>query len=399
MSSIRRRGWILLSLLIVIPGCVNGVSWLPDSSGFVFTTDSGKLVVYDVKTKATRVLVEDTKSSTYWPAVSPDGGRIAVARLRFDDLKSHLQVVVYDLKGKVVHESKSIAWGRSDQKPDDDMNTTTQLFWDPAGNKLLIYGSIHTRYGTTGIYDMNSGATTLFERTVPSVYGVTPIRPDGKGFVLAKLSNKGEKLEELMWVDWQGKVKPVRAAFELKNDDQQTQLVWPVLRWSAWDGNMAIATTPAGRTRIDTVKAQAIRHEPDLVTAKLPALQLYQLSIVAPKPPEGTFDKLASDRGHTLFSGKADCARCHVHPLFMEPGWPMHTAAEIGIDDFQAKRSPDERYRTAPLRGLWTHTKGGFYHDGRFATIPDVINHYNAHFKLGLTQPEINDLAEYLKSV
>jgi hypothetical protein len=25
----------------------------------------------------------------------------------------------------------------------------------------------------------------------------------------------------------------------------------------------------------------------------------------------------------------------------------MHTPAEIGIDDFQAKRSPDERYRTS----------------------------------------------------
>jgi hypothetical protein len=164
---------------------------------------------------------------------------------------------VYDLKGKVVHESKSIAWGSRDQKPDDNMNTTTQLFWDPAGTKLLIYGSIHSRYGTTGIHDLNSGATTLFERTVPSVYGITPIRPDGKGFVLAKLSKKGEKLDELSWVDWQGKVKPVRAPFDVKNDDLQTQLVWPVLRWSAWDGNMAIATTPAGRTRIDTLKADA----------------------------------------------------------------------------------------------------------------------------------------------
>jgi cytochrome c peroxidase len=77
----------------------------------------------------------------------------------------------------------------------------------------------------------------------------------------------------------------------------------------------------------------------------------------------------------------------------------MHTAAEIGVDDFQAKLSPDERYRTAPLRGLWTQTKGGFYHDGRFATLPDVVEHYNVHFKLGLTPAEINDLAEYLKSL
>jgi len=142
-----------------------------------------------------------------------------------------------------------------------------------------------------------------------------------------------------------------------------------------------------------------IHNDPDLVTAKLPALQFYQLSIHAPKPPTGSFDESAAARGQILFSGKADCQRCHVPPLFTEPGWPMHTAAEIGIDDFQAKRSPDEHYRTTPLAGLWTHAKGGFYHDGRFATLPDVINHYNTHFKLELSQKESNDIVEYLKSL
>jgi hypothetical protein len=142
-----------------------------------------------------------------------------------------------------------------------------------------------------------------------------------------------------------------------------------------------------------------VRNEPDLVTAKLPALHFYQLALVAPRPPEGSFDKAAAARGQVLFTGKAKCARCHVPPLFTEPGWPMHTADEIGIDDFQAKRSPDQRYRTAPLPGLWTHTKGGFYHDGRFATLAAVIDHYNAHFKLGLTEAEVKDLAEYLKSL
>jgi hypothetical protein len=86
-------------------------------------------------------------------------------------------------------------------------------------------------------------------------------------------------------------------------------------------------------------------------------------------------------------------------PIFTEPGWNMHTPEEISIDDFQANRSPDERYRTAPLKGLWTHTQGVFYHDGRFATLQDVINHYNDFFGLGLTQDEINDLIEYLKSI
>jgi hypothetical protein len=142
-----------------------------------------------------------------------------------------------------------------------------------------------------------------------------------------------------------------------------------------------------------------VRNTPDLITPKLAALHLYQLAIPAPTPPEGSFNRDASTRGQSLFNGKAQCAVCHVPPLFTEPGWNMHTAAEIGIDDFQAKRSPDERYRTAPLKGLWTHQKGGFYHDGRFPNLRAVIDHYNSFRGLGLTEQEKNDLVQYLLSL
>jgi hypothetical protein len=142
-----------------------------------------------------------------------------------------------------------------------------------------------------------------------------------------------------------------------------------------------------------------VRNIPDLVTSKLAALQFYQMAIPAPAPAAGSFDPEAAQRGAELFVGRADCARCHVPPLFSEPGWPMHTAEEMGIDDFQSSRSPDGHYRTAPLAGLWTHQTGGFYHDGRFATLPDVIQHYNAHFALGLTDEEVNDLTQLLLSL
>lgn len=45
------------------------------------------------------------------------------------------------------------------------------------------------------------------------------------------------------------------------------------------------------------------------------------------------------------------------------------------------------------------HTKGGFYHDGRFAALNDVVEHYNSFFKLGLTKNDKSDLVEYLKSL
>jgi len=138
----------------------------------------------------------------------------------------------------------------------------------------------------------------------------------------------------------------------------------------------------------------------DLITSKLPALHHYQMSLPAPKPVAGKdFDAEAAERGDGLFSAKAACNRCHSEPLWTEPGWNLHTAQEIGIDDFQALRAPDKRYRTAPLAGIFSRTKGGFYHDGRFATLLDVVEHYNSTFSLGLTQPEKLDVVEYLKSL
>ena len=142
-----------------------------------------------------------------------------------------------------------------------------------------------------------------------------------------------------------------------------------------------------------------VRNKPDRISSKLAPLHLYQLSLAAPRPRQGSFRFAAAQRGKALFAGRAQCARCHVPPLFTEPGWNMHTPEEIGIDSFQADRSPDERYRTAPLKGLWTHTKGGFYHDGRFPTLRAVLEHYDAHFGLALSSEEKADLVEYLKSI
>lgn len=69
------------------------------------------------------------------------------------------------------------------------------------------------------------------------------------------------------------------------------------------------------------------------------------------------------------------------------------------LDDFQANRAPDGRYRTAPLAGLWTHTRGGFYHDGRFAKLADVIQHYDRVLSLDLSDAERADLEQYLRSL
>ncbi|HEY8495154.1 MAG TPA: hypothetical protein VIN04_14775 [Myxococcota bacterium] len=142
-----------------------------------------------------------------------------------------------------------------------------------------------------------------------------------------------------------------------------------------------------------------VRSDPDLVTGKLAALHVYQLALRAPKPPPGSFDRAAARRGQQVFDGPGRCASCHVPPLYTEPGHNLHAPEEIGIDDFQAERSPTRGYRTAPLAGLWTHGKGGYYHDGRFATLREVVDHYDGTFGLGLSEAQKRDLVEFLKSL
>ncbi|MGH7307889.1 MAG: hypothetical protein ACREK6_04275 [Candidatus Rokuibacteriota bacterium] len=144
------------------------------------------------------------------------------------------------------------------------------------------------------------------------------------------------------------------------------------------------------------------RDQVDLITAKLPALHFYQLAMPTPKAPEGSFNTAAAARGRTLFNGAAKCATCHVPPIFTEPGSNLHTAEEIGIDDFQASRGPGRSYVTTPLRALFDTKKihkGGFYHDGRFATLQDVVNHYDGFLKLRLSDKDKADLIEYLTSL
>jgi len=228
----------------------------------------------------------------------------------------------------------------------------------------------------------------------------------GPGKYDAELNQDGKAFRP----DGKSAATVIPAAFGLAGVNLHTYTGWgSVTHWNAY---VAITQMHGKGTFFDPrlndrsqfpVAAKAgygnIRNNPDRVTPKLAALHYYQLSLPPAEPPADSFDKAAAGRGKLMFEGKAQCATCHVPPLFVEPGWPMHTAEELGIDDFQASRSPDKHYRTTPLRGLFVRAKGGFYHDGRFATLDDVVNHYDRHRKLRLTPEEKKDLVEYLKSL
>lgn len=141
----------------------------------------------------------------------------------------------------------------------------------------------------------------------------------------------------------------------------------------------------------------------DLISAKLPALQAYQLSIPAPPPPAGSFDAQAAARGQALFVGVARCSTCHSGPEFTDANIRLHSPDEVasepepdGIPSY-ASRTATKMYRTAPLKGIWQHPP--YFHNGSAATLEDVVVAYNTKHALGLGAGEMADLVQYLKSL
>jgi len=263
--------------------------------------------------------------------------------------------------------------------------------------------------------DLNVGAIIALSPDLTAVAGLlqvdeatvrTVLNSWGPGKYDAELFLDGKAFRP----DGKSAATLIPPAFGLAGMNQHTYTGWgSVPYWNAFVANLEMHGSGTfydprlGDAAQFPVAARAgfdnVRPSDDAITGRLAALQFYQLAIPAPAAPEGSFDWRVADRGRAIFNGAARCSTCHVPPLFSEPGWAMHTGEEIGIDNFQADRSPDHRYRTTPLKGLWAHQKGGFYHDGRFPTLLSVVQHYDDAFSLRLTAAEMAELVEYLKSL
>lgn len=265
----------------------------------------------------------------------------------------------------------------------------------------------------------------------------TAISMGGTGTSHWRNSNGLYNLAHFQKLNWDG----ARGSIEGQND-------------GAWTGAVAgnidealaeerLAQVPEYRDRFRAVFGEEL---PSWANA-LRAVAAYQRTLNSRNVPFDAFLKgdgnaiaEASKRGFKLYSGKANCIRCHDGPLLSDdryhnlgvPPSPdflnspvkqitfrfeqasngvSRKVYESACDDlglyYVTKRAADiGRFRTASLREL-RHT-APYMHNGVFRTLPEVIEFYNAgggahsnrtpHLKpLGLSREEKADLLAFLE--
>jgi hypothetical protein len=244
---------LLLAVALLTAGCIPaGMVWLPDSSGFIYP--SGKnldsISFYDVAKREHRVLVKDTGATTLFPAFSPDGKRIAVARLRCGGNQAGIaQVVIYDWEGKELHRSPEINWSGASAEPKERQPLGTILFWDPTGKKLLVSGAFQSE-PRSGIYDPATKQMKMVDGQLMA-FGSTPVCPDGKGFLVGDFRTE----PEVALVGWDGKRQKVALDAEATdNDERKFMLYYPWSFLSRWDSDTAKVAYKQWRIRLDTKK-------------------------------------------------------------------------------------------------------------------------------------------------
>jgi cytochrome c5 len=184
---------------------------------------------------------------------------------------------------------------------------------------------------------------------------------------------------------------PAYGLAEVKNETYTAE--GPISYWNAY---VAVTQMGGQGNFSDPPLGIDVKHSPDLVTPKLPALRAYQHSLPAPQPPNGSFDTAIAARGRVVFD--KTCASCHIGGNGTDNNsGQMHQAAETGVDDAYAMRTKNKAYRTTPLRALWQHAP--YFHDGSAATLMDVVAQYNRVRSLGLSAEQQRDLVEFLKSL
>lgn len=262
---------VFLLMTSLLAGCTPAPQpvWLGDSSGFVTPCPDGSVVHYDLKKEATRRLAEAYEVCPVRAAVSPDGRLVAIAAAAWGPDSRAVAIRLVRLADGTLETSQMRQWGDSQAARAPQ---PTSAFWCPSGTRILITYAAGPKnlFGQSAVYDVDSNRLTEMAAPPPAValtsaLNVSPIPPDGSGYLAINPANDEAPLS---FVDWKGWEYGIRLAPELADklcvfggpngsDAEKKNAVFPL--WQGqWVGRDLTCLTRHGLVRVSLEQKLAL---------------------------------------------------------------------------------------------------------------------------------------------
>ncbi len=258
------------------------------------------------------------------------------------------------------------------------------LALSPDGRRLCVANYFS---GTVGVLDATSGR----------LLGALPLGPQPQ----ADAARRGE----IYFHDATRSFQAWHSCATCHPDGRVDGLPWDFMRDGIGNGKDVVSlvlmhqTSPHNRraTRADPRECMRTGVTGSHLVVPAPAdvedLTAYAASLKPEPNPLGPALAEAAARGKRLFEGKAQCAGCHPAPLFTD-----NKTRDVGI---HTPNEPDGQYDTPSL--VEVYRTAPYFHDGRAATLKDVLTTHDPGEKHGLasllTPQEREDLIAYLLSL
>ena len=216
-----------LAIPILLTRCTP--AWLPDSKRFVYAGADGSVDLYNIETKEKQQIAR-LKFPAAGVAVFPGGERIAVVHYPQGD-EPKMQVSVFDLKGKRLHDSGEHdigGLGGGDGKLMHLLSTHVSpdgkhlIAFMPGNGGAVTYDLQRKKFRNIpklmpiGLFaGMAASAGREDQKYLPMAFDVPAVTPDGKGFVAMRESEDNP----FVYYQWD-RDEPTR--LELSAEDRDT---------------------------------------------------------------------------------------------------------------------------------------------------------------------------------
>jgi hypothetical protein len=249
--------------------------WNKDSKSFFYTRTDGSVLQFDIEKRATRTILAAGDQRPRVLGINPTESLIAVPATAIGAMSRAATVNLISMPQGIHDWLEPVMSGQRESKR---IMSPSAAYWSPDGHRILIWYQAQvidmdptgSSLGRFAVYDNRTRKVTELTTAPPAMIlaqaaNVSPMCPDGSGYLAMKLADNGPKFFVVTWDGWESPLEPTEEVLAELNlmvdkqlsDQERARLFFP-LPHGVWAGQVLKMKTSRGEVQFD-LKQRVVR--------------------------------------------------------------------------------------------------------------------------------------------